>query len=121
MNADLLPPLHALPEPRCPLPSIRLPEHVQMLMPYQVKIILLAEPLLPRAFHLPLQLDNILAQYEPGFKKAHEHPRRDGHEMLVPPCITYQDGAVLIRLEDTHALKRNLPHLLCELGDAVHA
>ena len=60
-----IPPLHALPEPRHPLLSLRLPGHVQMLMPYQVKIILLTEPLLPRALHLPLKLDNILAQDEP--------------------------------------------------------
>ncbi len=76
-----LPPLHALLKSRHPLPRLRLPEHIEMLMPNQVKIILLPEPFLPGALHLPLQLDDILA----------------------------------------HALIRYFSHLLCELGDAVHA
>ncbi len=65
-----------------------------MLMPYHVKIILLPEPLLPRAFHLPLKLDDILAQNEPGFEETHEHSRRDWHEMLAAPRISHKDGAV---------------------------
>ena len=92
-----------------------------MLMPYQVKIILLPEPLLPCAFHLPLELDDILAQNEPGLKKAHEHPRRDGHEMLVPPRIAHQHGAVLSRLEHAHALLCDLVHLGGELRHVMHA
>ncbi len=90
-------------------------------MPYQVKIVLLPEPLLPCALHLPLELNDILAQYEPGFKEAHEHSRRDGHEMLVPPGIAHEHGTVLPRLEDPHALKCDLSHLIRELGDVMHA
>ncbi len=89
-------------------------------MPYEVKIVLLLEPLLPGALHLPLQLDDILAQDEPGFKEAHEHPRRDGHEVLVPPGIAHQDGAVLSGLEDAHALTGDEAHLLRELGDIMN-
>jgi hypothetical protein len=116
-----LPPLHALLKSRHPLPRLRLPEHIEMLMPYEVKIIFLPEPFLPGALHLPLQFDDILAQDEPCLKKAHENPRRDGHEMLAAPGIAYEHGAVLSGLEDSHALLCDLPHLLCELGDAVHA
>lgn len=68
-------------------------------MPYQVKIILLPEPFLPRAFHLPLELDDILAQDEPCLKEVHHDLRRDRNEMLVPPGITHENGAVLPRLE----------------------
>lgn len=117
----MLPPLHALPELRRPLPHIRLPENIQMLMPDEVKIILLPEPLFPRAFHLPLELDDILAQDEPGFKKAHQHPRRDWHEMLAAPRITHEDGAVLPGRKDAHALLCDPAHFSGELGDAVHA
>ncbi len=116
-----LPPLHALPEPRHLFPRLRLPEHVQMLMPYQIKIILLPEPPLPCAFHLPLELDDILTQYEPRLKEAHEHPRRYGHEMLVPPRVPNQDGAVLPRPEHAHALLRDRAHFRGELSDVMHA
>jgi len=90
-------------------------------MPYQVEIVLLPEPFLPGALHLPLEFDDILAQNESRFKEAHEHPRRDGHEMLAAPGIAHEHGAVLSGLEDAHALIRDLLHLLCELGDVVHA
>ncbi len=114
-----LPPLHALPELRHLLTRIRFPENIQVLMPYQVKIILLPEPLLPRALHLPLELYDILAQDEPCLKEAHQHPRRDGHEMLVPARIAHQHGAVLSELEDTHALLCNLPHLLISSANSA--
>ncbi len=92
-----------------------------MLMPYQVKVILLPEPLLPGALHLPLELDDILAQDEPSFKEAHEHPRRYGHEMLVPSGVAHQHGTVLPRLKDAHALIRYFSHLLREISYIVHA
>jgi hypothetical protein len=92
-----------------------------MLIPYQVEIILLPEPLLPCALHLPLQLDDILAQDKSHLKEAHQHPRRDGHKMLAAPRIAHQHGAVLSGFEDAEAFERDLPHILCELGDAVHA
>ena len=91
-----------------------------MLMPYQVKIIFLPEPLLPCALHLPLELDDILAQYEPRFKEAHQDPRRNRNEMLVPPGIAHENSAVLTRLEDAEALDRYFPHFFGELGDVVH-
>ena len=87
----------------------------------EIEVILLPEPLLPRALHLPLELDDILAQYESRLKEAHEHPRRNGHEMLVAPRIANQDGAVLVGLQDAHALTGDEAHLPIELGDAVHA
>ena len=65
-----------------------------MLMPDGIKVVLLPEPLLPRALHLPLELDYILTQNEPSLKKAHVH---------------------------AHALDGDRAHLLCELSDAVHA
>ena len=73
-------------------------------MPDEIEVILFPEPLFPCALHLPLQLDDILAQDEPGFEEAHQHPRRDGHEMLAAPCIANEDGAVLSGPEDAHAL-----------------
>ena len=99
-----LPPLHALLKLRHPLLRLRLPEHVQMLMPYQVKIILLPEPFLPGAFHLPLHLNDILPENEPGLKEAHQHPWSYGNEMLVAPRITHEDGAMLSWPEEAHAL-----------------
>ena len=60
-----LPPLHALLKLCHPLPLIRLPEHVQMLMPNKIEIILLPEPPLPRALHLPLKLDYISRSTNP--------------------------------------------------------
>ncbi len=68
---------------------------------------LLPEPLLPCALHLPLQLDDILSQYEPSLKKAHEHPRRDRNEMLVAPRIAHENSAVFPRLEHAHAHLRD--------------
>ncbi len=121
MNADLLPPLHALPEPRRPLILISLPEHIEMLMPYEIEIILLPEPLLSRALHLPLELDDILPQNELCLKEAHEHPRCYRYEMLVAPRIPNEHSAVLPRLEHAHALACDLLHFFCELGDAVHS
>ncbi len=90
-------------------------------MPYEIKIIFLPEPLLPGALHLPLQLDDILAQDEPGFKEAHQHPGCYRHEVLVPPGIAHEHCAVLTRLQNAHALKCDLPHLLRELSYIVHA
>src|SRR3990170_4515458 len=69
-----------------------------MLMPYQAKIILLPEPFLPCALHLPLQLDDVLAQNETNIEEAHQYPRSDGHEMLVPPCIAYRMAQYLLGL-----------------------
>ena len=92
-----------------------------MLMPYQVKIVLLPVPFLPCAFHLPLELDDILAQYEPCLKKAHEHAGRYGHEMLVPPGIAHENSAMFTMPEHAEAHNRYLAHLLCELGDVMHA
>ncbi len=88
-------------------------------MSNKVEVVLLPEPLLPGALHLPLQLDDILAQNEPSLKEAHQHTRRDGNLMPVPPCVAHQHGAVLSGLEDAHALLCYLPHLLCELCVAV--
>ena len=116
-----LPPLHALLKLRRPLPLIRFPEHIQMLMPYQVKIILLPEPFLPGAFHLPLHLDDILPENETRIKEAHQHPRRDWNEMLVAPRITHEDGAMLSRPEDAHALSRHPAHFILEFGNVMHA
>ncbi len=73
-----------------------------MLMPHQVKVVLLPEPLLPGAFQLPLELDDILRQNEPNLKEAHHHPRHDGHEVLALPGIAHQHGAVLSKLLRTH-------------------
>ena len=44
-----------------------------MLMPNEIKIIVLPVPFLPGALHLPLQLDDFLAQDEPSLKETHEH------------------------------------------------
>ncbi len=90
-------------------------------MPYQVKIVLLPEPFLPCALHLPLEFDDILAQDEPSLKEAHEHPRRYWHEVLAAPDIAHENGAVLSRLEHAEAFERNPAHLLCELGDVAHS
>ena len=92
-----LPPLHAFLKFRRPLSRLRFPENIQMLMTNQEKIIFLPEPLLPCAFHLPLQLDNVLAQNETRLKETHQHPRRYGNEMLVPARIVHEDGAVPVR------------------------
>lgn len=90
-------------------------------MSYQVKIIFLPEPPLPCALHLPLELDDILAQDEPSLKEAHENPRRDGHEVLAAPGIAHENSAVFSGLEDAHALLCDLLHLLCELGYVMNA
>lgn len=116
-----LPPLHALLKFRRPLPRIRFPEHIQMLMPDQVKIILFPEPLLPGAFHLPLHLDDILPEDKSRLKEAHENPQGNRNKVLVAPRITHQDGAVLSRFEYAHALACDFPHFIREFSNVVHA
>jgi len=101
--------------------TAKVPEHVQMLMPYQVKVILFPEPFLPCAFHLPLHLNDILPGNEPCLKEAHQNPRRDRNEMLVAPRIAHEDGAVLSRPEDAHALNRYPAHFILEFGNVMHA
>jgi hypothetical protein len=96
-----LPPLHTLLKLRRPLLRLRFPEHVQVLMPYQVKIIFLPEPLLSGAFHLPQHLDYILPENETRLKEAHQNPWSYGNEMLVATRITHEDSAVFSRPEDT--------------------
>ena len=102
-------------------PLIRFPEHIQMLMPYEEKIILLPEPLLPCAFHLPLHLDYILPENEPGLKEAHQNPRSNRNKVLVAPRITHEDGAVFSRSEDAHAFNRYPAHFILEFGNVMYA
>ncbi len=121
MNADLLPPLHAFPKLCRPLIPARFSENIEMLMRNEIKIIFLTEPLFPRALRLPLKLYNGLPQNKASLKEAHEHSRRYGHKVLVPPRIANENGAVLIGLEHAHALGGDPAHLRSELCDVMHA
>ncbi len=56
-----LPPLHAVPELRNHLSGGGLPEDIQMLVRQEVEVVLRPPPFLPRALHLVLYPDDVLA------------------------------------------------------------
>jgi hypothetical protein len=72
----------------------RFSEDVKVLVGYKQKVVL-APPPLSRRLHLPLQFYDIFTKDETDIQEGLQNPWSNWDEVLVPPGVAYEDGAVL--------------------------
>ena len=74
-----------------------LTEDEQVLM-HDEQEVLIARQIGPQSFHggVPLGLDDVLFEDEPGPQEGVHDPIGDGNVVLSPPGVSHEDGAVVV-------------------------